>query len=190
MSELRRWIASPANRIMVACFNAYATGFAGSPVLALGAQTSRPADDAPTTMGPIGIGPFTAFVDITPGRIYPSGSIAVLFSSMSDGSGVRLYLDAAVLYLLKDGVTSIEVPATVTTGTRTKIALRRAGDGTVSVFKDGALKVSASSAAHDSTTPARFGSTVNAIVPDVIFHDYWLDYRALSNEDCCRVTRT
>lgn len=173
----------------VAAFSSYPVGHVGLPILASGGALSRIVDDPATALRAIGTGPFTAFIDFTPNTIGSSGEYPRMFSSMDDGSGVWLYSAGGAVYFYKDGTNNVDGASTIAAGTRTKMILRRDGDGVVAFFKDGIKKVTVSSTPHDSTTAPRFASTVANYTPDTVIHDQWLEYRALSDLDCARVTR-
>ena len=86
-------------------------------------------------------------------------------------------------------------PATISTaipayGTPFKLAIRRAG-GQLSAFLNGALVSTVSATVIDLSGTPRFGPrpTVGMGAGPAVFHDYWIEYSGLSDNDCKRVTR-
>jgi hypothetical protein len=177
--------------IDVACFNSCNLTYYGTPVLAFDGATSRLADDAATVLSAIGTGAFTAFIDFTIRNLPALGGVyPFLFSSSDERAGVCLFVTGSTLHYIKDNVNQAGLDAVFVSGVRNRAIIRRNSAGDVAVFVGGSKKLDVSSTAYNSTTSPRFGSIEVGFTTDaVVFHDQWIEYSALSDEDCIRVTR-
>lgn len=166
--------------------------YAGTPMLASGGATSRLADDPATGLPAIGTGPFTAFIDIMIEQIPPTPVYTRLFCGDGDPRlALLLYMQPSdgSIYFYKSDALSVSGACAVVAGARSKFAFRRKADGELSLFKDGVLEASIAATPYDLTYSPMFGSGITGYQCDMVIHDQWLDYSALSDEDCIRVTR-
>lgn len=153
--------------------------FHGTPLLGSGGATSRLADNPATALPAIGTGPFTAFVDFT------VVEEVVGYSYLFYAGHVTCILYQYNNYFVIDSIGSAGSPK----GKRSKAIIRRKSSGLISMFVDGAHYGDLAASIYDCVVTPKFFNTNNAGTGAILAHDQWLEYSALSDEDCIRVTR-
>lgn len=162
--------------------------FVGTPTIPnASADVSRLADDPATGLPAIGTGPFTAFVHATRITNTPEGTYPILFT-LTDGSlscCMYLYTSGAVYCIHPSGdIGSVAI----SNGVPFKLIYRRSSTA-VAMFVNGVKIAERAETPVNFENSPLFGSIYDVFKGDVVIHDQWLEYSALSDEDCIRVTR-
>lgn len=174
--------------IDVAALNSFNKIYSGTPVLSSGGATVRLQDQPRTSLPVIGAGAYTVFVDFTIMKLPASGNFPFLFYANGDvgGSSDQIYISPSGLYAYS---APSSVGQVIAVG-RHKVVMRRDVSGNIQMFVDNSNVGGFVLPPLNATgVPYVGGIGRGSYHEDIVVHDAWIDYSALTDEDCKRVTR-